>query len=75
MKKKKEEQSAIYKCGFGRGVTNIILLEEGLKIYRGVENVSEKGGLNKKGVKRKEREGGEYDLQGNYEFRFPTRIF
>ena len=42
---------------FWEGVTNIILLEECLKIYRGVENVSEKGGLNKKGVKRKEREG------------------
>ena len=53
---KGEEQSAIYKCGFGRGVTKIILLEEGLKIYGEVENVSEKRGLNKKGVKRKERE-------------------
>ena len=35
------------------GVTKVILKEEGLTIYRGFENVSEKVELNKKGVKRK----------------------
>ena len=58
---------------FWEGVTKIILFEEGLKIYRGVENVSEKGGLNKKEVKRKWRRE-EYDLQRNYGFKFPTRF-
>ena len=47
----------------------------GFEDLQRVENVSEKGGLTISWCEEKRERGGEYDLQGNYGFRFPTRIF